>query len=187
KSGTNLFDRLFGNLNSGFFKCQLYGREGVTAEIFRARGGGSGFPFPKACLSQYLLYLLPLGWAGIDGSRVGLQLISHEHGRAGVGLILDFSLGKRGSIMPAPIHRAQALVDKALFEELVEGCEYNRFVLGSHGRIWLGEPAYDSQALELLTLEIEIFLGVFSAFLAHVDSLHVQLFSTQLLVDFDLD
>ena len=89
--------------------------------------------------------------------------------------------------MHAPIDRAQALVHKTVLKKFIESRNHDRFVLGSHGRIRLVEAAQHSDPLELLPLQVEIFLRILTAFQPHVEWLHLQLFSTKLLVNFYLD
>src|SRR5947209_3991865 len=90
----------------------------------------------------------------INCARVRLKLIFHPNGRAGVSLIFDLSLRKRGAVVHTPIDRAQAPIDEPFFKKAVKGCEYNRLVLRGHGGVRLLKTPHNTDSLELLTLQI---------------------------------
>ena len=127
------------------------------------------------------------GQRRINRGRVAGQRIANPDARAGVVGIFDFSFGQSGFIVNAPVDRLQTLVDHALLEEGVEVLNHPRFKLRSHGRVGLFEAAKDADTFKLLALQIEVFLGVLPARLAHLQRVHLQLLAPERLVDLDLD
>ena len=101
--------------------------------------------------------------------------------------IFDFSFGQSGFIVNAPVDGLQALVDHALLKEGVEVLDHPRFELRGHSRVGLFEAAKDADAFELFALQVEVFLGVFPARLAHLQRVHLQLLAPERLVDLNLD
>ena len=117
-------------------------------------------------------------------SRINLCRIAGKpvfHPNAGAGVIGIFNLGFRqsGLVMDAPIHRTQAFIDSAVFNEIKQLADDHRLILRRHGGIWLVPAAEDTEALELLALNIEIFFGVLAALSAHGDGRHLQLFAAK--------
>ena len=78
-------------------------------------------------------------------------------------LVFDFGFGEGGLIVDAPVDRLEALVDETLFEELEKVVGDARLVLRRHGEIGFVPAAEDAHALELLALQVDIFLGVLAA------------------------
>ncbi len=127
------------------------------------------------------------GQCRIDRSRIRLQAIPHPYSRAGMGFVFHLGLSQRGAVVHAPVHGAQSLINESLFKEVIKSCEHDRLVLGGHGRIRLLKSSQNADPLELLALQIEKFLRVFSTLQADIHRLHLQLFPAQLLVNFDFD
>ena len=73
-------------------------------------------------------------------------------GGAGVGLILDFRLGKRGFIVGAPVNRLHALIDIAAAIHFAKHLDLARLKRGVHGQIGVLPIRRDAQPLELLHL-----------------------------------
>ena len=124
---------------------------------------------------------------GVEFRRVVGQCVLHPDRRTGVVLVFDFSLGKGGAVMDAPVDRAQPLVDEILLKKRIKSLQDDRLVVRRHGGIGLLPAAEDADALELLALQVEILLGVFAALHANVERLHLQFFAAELLIDLDFD
>ena len=74
-----------------------------------------------------------------------------------------------------------------MFKETVKSCEHYRLVLGRHRGIRAVKAPNDANSLELLALQIEVFLRIPAALEAHIDGLHLQFFAAQFLINLDLD
>ena len=102
-------------------------------------------------------------------------------------LVFDFGVGQGGAVVDAPVDGLEAAIDKALFEEAVEGFEGAGLVVAGHGFVGLAPAAEDADALELGGLQVYVLLRVGAAGIEHGGRGHFQLFAAQLLVHFDLD
>ena len=89
--------------------------------------------------------------------------------------VFDFGFRERGFVVHAPVHGAQALIDEPLFVKRKERFEHHRLVLRVHGGVRIVEASKDSDALELLALEVEKLLRVLAALGADVGGTHLQL------------
>ena len=101
--------------------------------------------------------------------------------------VFDFGFGERGFVMHAPINRAQTFVDESVFVEREECVQHYGLVAGVHSGVWLIESSKDSDALELLALEVEIFLRVLAAFGTDVERAHLKLLAAEFFINLDLD
>ena len=101
--------------------------------------------------------------------------------------VFDFGFGKRGLVVHAPVDGAQAFVDEPIFIKRKESLEHHRLVLRRHRGVGLVKASEDADALELLPLQVEIFLRVFAALGADVGRVHLQLLAAKFLVDLDFD
>ena len=127
------------------------------------------------------------GQFGGDLYWVAGESVADVDAGRGVILILDFRLGEGGAVVNAPGDWLEAFVDEAVLEEVEEGLGDARLVLGVHGGVGLFPAAEATQANELLTLQVEVLLGVLAAGAADGNRVHLKLLAAELLVDFDLD
>src|SRR6185437_4925557 len=123
----------------------------------------------------------------IDCIRWTGKSVFHPYAWAGVLLVLYFGFSQRSSIIDAPVHRPQSLIDKAVFPEFEEEARNHRLVLPRHGRVRIVEAPENGDALELRALQVHVFLRVLSAFLADLNRRHLQLFAPEIVIDLDLD
>ncbi len=95
----------------------------------------------------------------MDGVGVAGEFVADVDAGAGVLFVLDFGFGEGGAIVDAPVDGLEALVDEALFEEVVEGLGDGGLVGKGHGEVGVVPAAEDADALELASLEVDIFLA----------------------------
>ena len=90
------------------------------------------------------------------------QIVVHReldvHGRAGVVLIFDLSLGQRRLVVIAPVDGLEALVDVALFVHRAEDLDLFCLKARGHGLIRMLPVGDDAEALEAFHLDINIVL-----------------------------
>ena len=125
--------------------------------------------------------------ARIDLGRVAGEFVADVDAGRGVLRVLDLGFGESGLVVDAPVDGAEAFVDEALFEEVVEGLDDAGLVLERHGEVGVVPAAEDADALELGALEVDVLLRVLAAGATDGDGLHLEFFAAKLFVDFDLD
>src|SRR5579884_24369 len=123
----------------------------------------------------------------IDGVRRAGERVLYPDARTGMLLVLNFGFGERGVIEDAPIDRTEALIDESVLPEVEEDARDDRFVFARHRRVRMFELAEDADALELLALDVEIFLRVLAAFAANLCRRHLQFLAAEFFIDFNLD
>ena len=123
----------------------------------------------------------------MDHRRVGDESEAHPDGRAGVVVILDFGFGQRGAVFDAPVDRLEALIDIAAVQELDERAGDHGLVVRAHREIGIFPLAEHAQALEILALQVDEFLGVLAAGAADFDGRHLRFLGAEVVIDLDLD
>ena len=175
--------------------CQISGHDvdpfaSIERDIFRFGGEGHrhrGRQGPRGGCPDDGRDILLAGQRGVNLCGIAGQRIPHPDTGAGVHLVFDFRLGQRSLVVNAPVHRLQALVHQPLLIARVERLNDDALVARVHRRVRLVPATKDADSLELRTLQIEIFLRVLTALLAHRQRVHVELLAPQQIVHFDLD
>src|SRR6266403_668384 len=106
--------------------------------------------------------------------------------RAGVVLVLDFRLGKRGGIMNAPIDRFAPAIDVAALHKIEKRASDGGFVVEAHGQVRVVPAPEDAQALEVALVLLDVTGGKLAAELAKLRRRHFTL-AAQLFFDLSLD
>jgi hypothetical protein len=86
---------------------------------------------------------------------------------AGVHFVLDLGVGEGGTVVDAPVNGLEAAINKAFFEEAVEGFESASLVVAGHCFVGLIPTAETADAFELRGLEVNIFLRVGATCIQH--------------------
>ena len=87
-------------------------------------------------------------------------------------MILDLRLGQRRAAVEAPMHRAQAAVNVAVFDQVPQYANLGRVVFGTESQVRIGPVGDHTQAAKVLALEVDVFLGVRAAQLAQFELGH---------------
>ena len=120
------------------------------------------------------------GRGGPDHDRSARQLL-HRRGDdreldpdrvRGVVVILDLGLGERGLLHHRPHDRLGAAIEPAIHQELADLGDDHRLGLVRHGEVRVVPIAFDAEALELLALHVDPFLGEVAALLAELVDRH---------------
>ncbi len=101
--------------------------------------------------------------------------------------VLDLGFGQRGAVVDAPVDRLQPLVDQTLFEERIEVLDDLGLVVFGHGGVGVFKVAKDSNALELVALDLQVLFGVLAAGVANLKRVHLKLLATESFIYFDFD
>ena len=91
-------------------------------------------------------------------SQIVVHRELHIHGRAGVVLIFDLSLGQRRLVVIAPVDGLEALVNVALFVHRAKDLDLFCLKARGHGLIRMLPVGDDAEALEAFHLDIDIVL-----------------------------
>jgi len=91
------------------------------------------------------------------------HLEAHEDGRRGLVVVFDLRLGQRRLARGAPVHRLSGLVQGTLADERAQLSDDGGLVPVGHGHIRVLPQAEHAEALEFLTLDVEIFSGILPA------------------------
>ena len=104
-------------------------------------------------------------------------------------MVLVFHLGfrQRGAVLDAPVDRLQPFVDVAAVQKLDERAGDDGLVMGAHGEVGIVPLAQDSQALEILALQVDVLFGVLAAGGADLHGRHLGLARAQVVIHFDFD
>jgi hypothetical protein len=121
------------------------------------------------------------------GERRSLGRKSDGDGGVLALLVLELGLRERRPVREAPPHRLQVPEEEVLRVELSERARDRRLVPEAHRQIRVVPVAADSEALELLALDVDELLRVLAAGPADRDRVHVPLLRPQLLVHLLLD
>ena len=122
-----------------------------------------------------------------DGREVRDHRELDVDGRRHVIAVLHLRLGQRRLAGGAPVDGLLALVDVAAQHQLGElGCR-DRLVLVGHGEVGVVPLAEHPEALELVSLDAHVLLGVLAAITALLGLRERALFIAQLLVHLVLD
>ena len=107
----------------------------------------------------------------------------HIHGRNRIVMILDFSLGKGGLVVVAPVDRLQALVDMPVLIHLSEDTDFVSLEAFVHGEVGVLPVTNHTKALEAVHLPVDILLGIIMAGAAEVRGGHFLVVQLLLLDD----
>ena len=109
------------------------------------------------------------------------------HRRRGVVLVLHFGLGQRRQVVRAPVHGLEAPVDGAGPQELFEFPDRGGLEAVIHGEVGRVPRSVGPQSLELLTLDLDVFLRKRPAPPAFVRRGDALLFLAELEIDLVFD
>ncbi len=102
-------------------------------------------------------------------------------------LVLDLSIGQRGTVVDAPVNRLQPAIHESLLKKSVQRLQRPRLVLAGHRLVGLVPAAKAANALKLRGLQVDVLLRVGAAGFQHRRSRHFQLLAAKLLIHLDLD
>ena len=92
------------------------------------------------------------------------QIVLHReldiNGRAGVIVILDFSLCKGRLVLGTPVHGFEAFIDMAVPVHLAEDTDFIRFKALVHGFVGMIPVSDYAEAFEALPLHADIFFRI---------------------------
>ena len=91
-------------------------------------------------------------------------------------LVFDLGFRKGGAVVNAPVDRFKPFVNVAFVEEIDESARDHRLIGRLHREVRIVPAPENSQALEILPLQIDPLLGVFPADPAHLGRRHLRLF-----------
>ena len=91
---------------------------------------------------------------------------------AGIVLIFDLGLGKRGFVLRAPVDGLQTLIDVALAEHLAKDLDLLRLKMPVHGAVGMRPVAHDTQTLEACHLPLNKIFGKFFTGIAELGDGH---------------
>ena len=107
--------------------------------------------------------------------------------RRRVRLVLHLGFGKRRPAVDTPVDRLLAAIHPTLFHERPERADDRGLIGEVHGEI-RGRPcAEDAKALEVVSHDVDILLGVSTALPAHLGDAHPLLLGPELPIDLELD
>ena len=74
--------------------------------------------------------------------------------------VFDFSLGQRRTAVEAPVHRLQAAIDVAFFQQSPKHAYFVGLIAVGHGQIGMVPFAQNAEALEVLFLALHLLGGI---------------------------
>ena len=102
-------------------------------------------------------------------------------------LVLDLGLREGRLARETPVHRFEPLINKSLVDKLTERPHDVGLVREIHRKVRPVPFAENTQPLESLALQVDIFFGIFPAFAADLDFAHARLLRAEHLIHLDLD
>ena len=108
-------------------------------------------------------------------------------GGTGIVLVLDLRLSQSGLVLGAPVNGLETLVDVALLVHLTEDLDFLGLEAGVHGHVGMLPVTQSTQALEALSLDVDILHGVVVAGGAELGNAHLLVVELLLLDDRGLD
>src|SRR5262245_34810605 len=101
--------------------------------------------------------------------------------------VFDFRLSQRRLAVNAPVHWAQALVDRPFLDESAENTDDLRLVLGVHRQVRVFPFSEDAQTFEITALQVNVLFRMLAGSAADFDDRHFMLLRPKFLLDFYLN
>ncbi len=130
---------------------------------------------------------LPPGQLRGNIRRIVLQRKFNVHRGRGLIVVFNFGLGKGGLAAAAPVDRLLAAKQAAVQGELAALSGDGRLVAVVHGQVGIVPLAHDTEALELVSLDVDELLGVSPTTAANLGLCHLLFFGPELLVHIVFD